>query len=189
MLTHLKSGVKDLASLREGVEAWFNETMERLSGWFTRTARWVSFIIGLIVVVSLNVDTLVVANALWREPALRTAVADYAAENYKNYPPDSELDRSDIDSLRAELTSLELPIGWNTYGPDESVVQPGANWFQATCSVVWNWAPQHFIGWLFTALAVSLGAHFWFDLLSRFVRLRASGRSPVEDGKKAPEKT
>jgi hypothetical protein len=30
-------------------------------------------------------------------------------------------------------------------------------------------------GWLITVAAVSLGAPFWFDLLSRLARLRGSG--------------
>lgn len=32
-----------------------------------------------------------------------------------------------------------------------------------------------FIGWLITALAISLGAPFWFDLLNKLVKLRESG--------------
>ena len=32
--------------------------------------------------------------------------------------------------------------------------------------------PAHLFGWLFTAAAVSLGAPFWFDLLSRVAKLR-----------------
>jgi hypothetical protein len=31
------------------------------------------------------------------------------------------------------------------------------------------------VGWTFTALAVSLGAPFWFDTLNRLMSLRASG--------------
>jgi len=31
-------------------------------------------------------------------------------------------------------------------------------------------------GWALTILAISLGAPFWFDLLGRFSRLRASGK-------------
>ncbi|MDI1313930.1 hypothetical protein [Prosthecobacter sp.] len=35
-------------------------------------------------------------------------------------------------------------------------------------------------GWLITAIAASLGAPFWFDLLGRFVNVRASGKVPGE---------
>ena len=34
------------------------------------------------------------------------------------------------------------------------------------------------MGWVLTATAVSLGAPFWFDLLSRVAKLRGTGRRP-----------
>ena len=40
---------------------------------------------------------------------------------------------------------------------------------------------------IFTAFAVSLGAHFWFDLLSRIVKLRAAGKPPTVKAKKGKE--
>ena len=180
-LTHLRSGVDDLKELREGIESWFNNTMDRLSGWFTRTARWMSLIIGLIVAIVLNVDTLVVADAFWKEPVLRANVASYAADTYEKYLPDSTFTKDDVGRLREELESLELPIGWDAYGPDSTVVSEDMNWLQAS----WAVTKLHIIGWLITALAVSLGAHFWFDLLRRIVKLRAAGVSPAE--KKKPK--
>jgi len=35
------------------------------------------------------------------------------------------------------------------------------------------------VGWLITALAVSLGGPFWFDLLNRLVDLRGAGPRPA----------
>lgn len=37
------------------------------------------------------------------------------------------------------------------------------------------------LGWLITALALTLGAPFWFDLLNKFIRLRAAGVKPEEE--------
>ena len=34
------------------------------------------------------------------------------------------------------------------------------------------------IGWLITALAVSLGGPFWFELLNRLVDMRGAGKKP-----------
>jgi hypothetical protein len=34
------------------------------------------------------------------------------------------------------------------------------------------------LGWLITALAISLGAPFWFDLLNKFINLRNAGKNP-----------
>ncbi len=40
---------------------------------------------------------------------------------------------------------------------------------------------SHLFGWLLTIAAVTLGAPFWFDTLSRFINLRGSG--PAEKPK------
>jgi len=42
---------------------------------------------------------------------------------------------------------------------------------------------SHFLGWLLTALAISLGAPFWFDLLNKFIVVR----STVKPKEKSPE--
>ena len=38
----------------------------------------------------------------------------------------------------------------------------------------------HWLGWLLTSIAVSLGAPFWFDTLNRFMNIRNAGRAPDE---------
>ena len=37
----------------------------------------------------------------------------------------------------------------------------------------------HLFGWLLTVAAISVGAPFWFDTLSRFVNIRGSGKPPA----------
>jgi hypothetical protein len=41
------------------------------------------------------------------------------------------------------------------------------------------------LGILFTTIAVSLGAPFWFDVLNKFVNLRSAGDRPENKTKKA----
>jgi hypothetical protein len=36
------------------------------------------------------------------------------------------------------------------------------------------------VGWLLTAMAASLGAPFWFDVLKKVAHLRSSGPNPTE---------
>jgi hypothetical protein len=47
----------------------------------------------------------------------------------------------------------------------------------------WSW-----VGWLITALAITLGAPFWFDLLNRFMSIRAAGKNPDEENKESDKK-
>jgi hypothetical protein len=48
----------------------------------------------------------------------------------------------------------------------------------------WLWAviPSHLLGWFLTCVAVSLGAPFWFDVLSNFMNVRSAGQVPAAEG-------
>ncbi len=65
----------------------------------------------------------------------------------------------------AQLQQLGIPMGWKSRPS-----QPG-DW--------WN----KLAGPALTAFAVSLGAPFWFDLLNRFMNIRAGGKSSDEKAK------
>ncbi|MDQ5845569.1 MAG: hypothetical protein M3539_09790 [Acidobacteriota bacterium] len=80
----------------------------------------------------------------------------------------------------AQIQALGLPIGWETPG-DPKRTWPGLNFVQAG-----GWLDQiywHALGWILTALALSLGAPFWFDLLNKFIVIR----SAVKPHEKSPE--
>ena len=50
-----------------------------------------------------------------------------------------------------------------------------------------GWAFYKIFGLLVSILAVSMGAPFWFDTLSKFVNLRGAGTPPGETRKSAPQ--
>ena len=79
-----------------------------------------------------------------------------------------------------DIESLGLPIGWE-YEND-----PRRRWPGLDFTGPGGWGDQiywHWLGWLVTALAVSLGAPFWFDLLNKFIVVR----STVKPKEKSPE--
>jgi hypothetical protein len=79
-----------------------------------------------------------------------------------------------------QLQSLGLPIGWDS--PDD----PKRKWPGTRLCGVGGWWDQlysHGLGWILTALAISLGAPFWFDLLNKFIVIR----SAVKPHEKSPE--
>jgi len=51
------------------------------------------------------------------------------------------------------------------------LVSPGKRLF-------WRTAAFHWLGWVLTAIAVSLGAPFWFDMLDKFITIRSSVAGP-----------
>ncbi|MBK7407801.1 MAG: hypothetical protein IPJ40_06805 [Saprospirales bacterium] len=44
-----------------------------------------------------------------------------------------------------------------------------------------GWLHKAF-GWLVTAIAISLGAPFWFDMLRKMVNIRSSGKAVDGNG-------
>ena len=149
------AGAETVADLRREIADWFDEGMNRVSGWYRRKAQGYIFVIGAVVAISANASTVHVVRDLWEDDALRYALAQQAvavAGNAETTPDTLQVP----DDLLASF-----PLGW------EGVSDWG-----------WGGWGTHLLGWLLTAAAVSLGAPFWFDLLSRVAKLRGTGGRP-----------
>jgi hypothetical protein len=183
----------DLAVAKRNIEGWYDGAMERVSGWYKRRTRWLLFVIGLAVAVLCNVDTVQVVTALSRSATLRGTVASMAedallAGEIGDASPADPAAAPAIDRIRAvtdrlaELEPLGLPVGFSCLGGAGSGgaglgTTISACWANARAEGAARW-PLKAIGWLLTALAVSLGAPFWWQLLSRLVDLRGAGGKP-----------
>jgi hypothetical protein len=93
---------------------------------------------------------------------------------------------------QGRMQALDLPVGWCN-------VETGATDRRWWCAgeTVWEIGgpfrlPQRdyvYVGWLLTALAASLGAPFWFDLLKKVVNVRSSGVVDAAAGKPGQTQT
>jgi hypothetical protein len=174
LLAIFDSAKDDLKQARENVENWFDDAMERVTGWYKKKSQWILLGLSLIVVCIINVDTISMTIRLWQNPALRqqiTLAADkYVAETESKAgeakPEDIKEALEKFKAQLSEVKKLNIPIGWST----AKLPQGGGQWF-------WK-----IIGLVLTTLAVSLGAPFWFDLLNKVTRLRVSGEVPKKAG-------
>lgn len=80
LLTALDTAQNDLGQAQRNVEAWFNGSMDRVSGWYKRRTQRILFFVGLAVTIALNVNSIAIATALTRSPALRDAVVAQAQQ-------------------------------------------------------------------------------------------------------------
>jgi len=168
ILTAATAAGTDIEKLRTSMAQWFDDSMDRLSGVFKRYAQCLSLIVGLTIAVALNADTIAVANSLWHDGALRGQIASSAGQAVGTSQKPDQL-KSTMENLSVIEADLRpFPIGWSN-----AATRPDLNWSQSFRTIA-----QKIFGLLVTGLALSLGAPFWFDLLSQFVNLRATGTKP-----------
>jgi hypothetical protein len=246
----------DTRSQVEILESWFNDAMDRVSGWYKRRLQVITLGVAAALTVLMNADTFRAASILWTNPTIRDAVVEQArARAAQPAPPPTpagvgDLTKPGTDTTRrssaefvgldaaaetagempaltaADISAIRLFVGWSdgferfndslcaakqdavnaACGPagaaDESRCQAliddlardrrcradGANRLGTGAFPGWalvshprmtlTLAGTHLAGWLLTAVAVSLGAPFWFDLLSRLVNIRGAGNKP-----------
>jgi hypothetical protein len=173
----IQSG-NDIAKFERSLETWYDEQMARISGWYKRWSRVMLGIVGFIVAILLNIDTFQVGHALFVDAPIRQAVAS-AADTGALCQGETSSDARDA-CARQELTKLKatgLPIGY-TAGCKPS--HPARCWSWSMDSDLHFWDfPLKLLGWIVTAFAVSFGAPFWFDALSKWGSLRNAGNKPA----------
>jgi hypothetical protein len=173
--TFIEDADTDVDKVRESIEAWYDSSMDRVSGWYKRYTQVIILILGLIVSL---------------DPTLRNSVVT-AAQQYLNDSSLSSADSASSSSIPAcdedpnspecrfeknlaEIKKLGLPIGWNKEDPRS--------------------VPEDLLGrlikvfgWFLTAVAITLGAPFWFDLLNKFLVIRSTVKPHEKSSEESSE--
>ena len=160
--------------LRQEVEGWFNDSMDRIGGWYKRWTQRILLVVAALLVLILNTDTILLVQHLSTEKDLRASILKQA-ETTKSF-----------DQVPKELNTVGLPLGWSLDDPNDGrripfLTAKGA-WY-----LDFGFLLKKLLGLLLTMGAISLGAPFWFDTLSKFMNLRGAGTPPGEKTKSAPQ--
>jgi hypothetical protein len=147
---------KNIEAVRTSLEAWYDDTMARVSGWYKRKTQIILIVIGILLVPAINANTIKMGERLWKDTTVRAAVVAQA-QSQANDSSDKTLGTAADDAV----VKVGIPMGWR-----------GAAVPKRTFGDI----AMAFGGWALTILAISLGAPFWFDTLSKFSRLRSSGK-------------
>ncbi len=154
-----------IENVQASLEQWFNDSVERISGWYKRRIQWITLLVACAAACFSNADTVAIATQLASNSVLRAAVVAQAESVAQQAAPTTA---ETTNEYLTKLKAAGLDIGWEKGLPQG----------------FWPWV-RKISGLLMTALAASLGAPFWFDLLNRVVRLRSSvaPRAPEEKAK------
>jgi hypothetical protein len=289
----LLAGANTVEEQRKRIEDWFNDSMDRVSGWYKRTSHAWLWIIGTALCLLVNADSISLANVFWNDQALRAATVAAATKYVQTpsaprkseanststengggagqstakpkpatqTPPSSTApattantqgsgtDRTTstslgaggqssndqlfnrLNELRDNLNKAQIPLGWCHVSqgvhnatakcwPDFKAARPSAKDTNSSSAGgvasdantaksanppdnrvqnkladadprirmplalnYWDWWLMKLFGIALTALAISQGAPFWFDLLQKAVNLRLAGDAPDEKKK------
>jgi len=165
----------DIIKFEAELSAWFNEMMQRTIGWYKRRTQVILFFVGLVIAFAFNVDTITIVKRLQQDPKLRDQVIAQANAFVKAHPKLDIASASPADSTAALGKRLQQQASNLTSGEDvvklNDVLAMGYTKDTDWCPFS---NPLMYAGWVLTALALSLGAPFWFDMLNKIMQLRGA---------------
>ncbi len=121
VLNSVLTGAATVPEARQRLEAWFNDSMDRVTGLYKRYTQFWLYIWASIIVVFLNLDTLDLTRRLFADAEFRTNVSTAATAfvnrtnnvamkdangTITNVPPLTSA------QIQAEIDKLKLPLGW-----------------------------------------------------------------------------
>ncbi len=200
----------DIEGFKKKVEGWYDSVMERATGWYKRSTQYILVGVGFTIAVVLNADTLAIYERLENNPEVAEKIA-LIAENVAqkdtitvNNLVEAGQEINGVDTSAASITIDTLALDekdtekdriakvqYNTKAKELTAVVDQINNYRSPLGMGWknvNFGKMEpidiatkLLGWLVTALAISLGAPFWFDILKKIVNLRSSGTKPEKD--------
>lgn len=167
-------------------ETWFDDAMIQMSKLYKRRTRFIIFFIALPLCWIMNVDSIVIAENLYKDDDMRAQVVS-AAENLADIQEkispknDNAADpkatdamealkkqitkaENEVKDMKANFEKLDIPIGWDNQTEIKRVKK-----YEGSTFYYWLFK---ILGILLTTIAVSMGAPFWIDLLKRMIGFR-----------------
>ena len=164
----INQGVTNIADLRTRTTAYFNGMMEQAAATFRARARSFVIILSFGITLLFGTDTIQLAKTLWTSAELRAIAAAQADAVVAR-----EGASADLSNIIDDLGAYSIRIGW---------------WQQEQfpkTNNVGDWALYivlKIVGLGLTAMAVSQGSSFWYDLLKKITSPSTSSSSSKSSG-------
>jgi hypothetical protein len=193
-LSTILSTSKTVEEAEQKIGQWFDNGMSRATTAFQNTMQYWSLAIGILLALTLNIDTIDIARTLWEDEGFRytlnstiqatditqlqqisqeAAPTDIVAQSVED---DTGLEMAGVNALETyrHISDLRLPIGWNFQQLNPTEDED----FVGNPRYVWNFIPGNYEGWFIlwvtkiiglgaTMVAIAQGAPFWFGILRR----------------------
>ncbi len=145
------------------VEKWYNEFTQRLTLWYSKATKRRLLILGIVLGLVLNVDSIQLFKIFNTNPQVREAVIGYYQKNAAILVSDtgsSEAKEKRITNFLNRIDTANQPINLPIGTQHSFIFQPKHCWQD------WLWK---LLGVLISGFAASLGAPFWFNILRKAI--------------------
>jgi len=165
LATHVRQSVALLESAQSAflakINAWFDQTMDRVSERFTATTRGITLAMGLAVAFVLQLDTPLLMNHLATDPQLRASMVQQAIQLDEQQHVWDQIPSDQRRQAFEKLSSADLVTVPSDFKEWEN------NWSRAG-------AHPTILGVILSAILLSFGAPFWYNTLKNLLRLRST---------------
>jgi hypothetical protein len=165
-------GVTDLEELRKRTAAYFAGVTDQAAATFRANSRSFVIVLSILLTLFLGTDSIQLAQTLWANAGVRAIVVEQAQMEVQMQAAEGTVSEDRIDDLIQQLIDLDIvKIGWW-----QTDIPPAG-------SDINTWATfivLKIIGLGLTAMAVSQGSSFWYDLLKKLVSKGGSSSSDSE---------
>lgn len=194
----------DFVKFRTSLEKWYDSTMERASGWYKRKVQLFLFVIGFFIAATFNVNTFNIVSVLSKDKDARNQLVEMANTIEKSdtinqiiqISKDTTTLTSDSILRQAYSTLIKdqndiakiLGSGWGFETMRKKIINQNGKvelvrfniWDKVKYIARRSFNPiNNLLGFIVTALALSLGAPFWFDMLNKLRAIKGSGTVPA----------
>ena len=88
---HLRESLYDIEKFAQKLETWFNDTMNRVSGWYKRQVQFILFVLGILIAMMFNLDTVELSGRLSKDENARNQLVQLAIESADKYKDDPRI--------------------------------------------------------------------------------------------------
>jgi hypothetical protein len=156
--------------LKKEIEIWYDMMIERTITWYKRKTQYILIIIGILLAVIFNADSIRIITELNKNDKARMEIVKAATEYVKAN------DSLKLNTLTTNIYSLHLNIieeynnalsqTYNILGWENKIVVKCPE--KKDCLKIFI----SVIGYILTGFAISLGSNFWFDMLKKITNIK-----------------
>ncbi|HVF66973.1 MAG TPA: hypothetical protein VM914_04895 [Pyrinomonadaceae bacterium] len=121
--TGVRNKTRVIDAARKNVEDWYDDAMDRVSGWYKRRVHIILIILGLLAAFALNIDTIQITKALLYNDTLRKSVADAAEDYVKTHPSPTPVPAAPTTAANT-ATNTTAANGATNAGPANNTTGP-----------------------------------------------------------------